>query len=1285
MADTDILKVLLQLENPELLNKLEDVKKGFTVKIRGDIDKGLQDILSTSRLEKQIKITADDKGALSVLNGIKNTLESIQKQTTLSVKFSGDPVADLQKINKLMGEIQAKQLLPQLSQLGAVQNNNVKTLSTNAFQPGGSLDQAKVIKAIQDEANKQLAIGRAQAVNPNRGVELDSSGRPIVVIGTTNQTKGPNLGEFVSTRGGSEDTRDLITLQREQRRKQQLQFESQEAARLQAEQAAELVKRKSEEDFKKSLRLDKFISSRSGPISIEGQGVSARVVAARRAEDEAIEQEAKAAAEARLKRTQKQQEAINKFQQSIASSSNINDERKRQEAIDAYREATAPFSLLSDRPTGGNSSVNRRLAALAPQQGGGTNVFGSQLGHIGLGILAGQAGGAVRGTASLLGGVAGSTFGPIGASVGSLVGGALFEGAAKSVEFVTHVFEDVARSGIEFQSTIVALTGVLQANTDAFDSSGNKLDAFAQTRASQAQARAIQQAARSELLPLGISGDTEATLVQGLFSGASQRGIVLDSEQTKTISGRLGAAIVSLVPQLLQNPVQARRDTEDIFANSPNAGRTTLGVALKNIAPDLFRSLASGDDLVKATEKLEKFKEAIKNSDQAAVQLLRLSGAVGNLKTSLGDSFLQALQPAIKVLADIAEDENFAKAITGFGKALGGLVNNVLLFTTALGKAATDIAQKFPFLKGILDSLVQAGTPDTLPKGNTKPKPEIEIARFLREAGIDSIGEFEDSTIRSDPRFKLNKLQQAERATILAQNGDLEQRFLPGIFFQELAAARGATQADAGRIDTFTFQGRRDAAEATLRGTAVQRQIGEKALSFATNNFNNALASGDEGEAFRQAGIINKINDDLAQTAKDSANASRELITATLDETRALQGLRNATESVKDAQFNQAKQLNELNRSLAAAKDEVEQFGRKAASAFASKEEQIIDANIEVAQAGGVAPLGNLETLQSLKKDARLQSASTKLNELLGETGVGSQVDARGGQGLIGPNSIFSNALEREKQALEDSVDKIIYELDRLPRALRDAIESLNDLAARTGLQFGQSPDEVKRRSNELLNIPSGSSTDLREGEQEVPGSREAGSPMAYDPTSKKIRPLQGGIFSDAKTIPGFLLNGKSVLQNYPGDYDSNGSPIPVRGDGGDFSISMGPLGATNAILGGAVGIPTDISSGLFNSDGAAQPIPNASDVTNASGSPFYSAIVGGLQNSKLRNNIRPQAPSYYNEQTPGGIPFGGSKVTTESSIQPAIKELVDTLKQQGDKLADDIRKGIESSFGSGR
>lgn len=973
------------------------------------------------------------------------------------------------------------------------------------------------------------------------------------------------------------------------------------------------------------------------------------------------------------------------FQQQIQ----IANRQLQEEAIEKYRAAirgvpSGPFSLLSDKPefVSGNSSINRRLAALAPQSGGGANIFGSQLGHIGLGLLAGQGGGAIRGAAGLLGGVAGSAFGPIGATVGSLVGGALFEGAARSVETVTKVFEDVAKSGIEFQSTIVALTGVLQANTNVFDSSGNPLTGFEQTRANQAQARAIQQAARSELLPLGIGGDAEATLVQGLFSGVSQRGIVLDPEQTKVLSGRLGAAIVSLAPQLLQNPVQLRKDIEDIGANSPNAGRTTLGVALKNNAPDLFRSLASGDDLIKATEKLEQFKIAIKNSDQAAVQLLRLSGALDNLKTSLGDSFLQSLQPAIKALADITEDENFAKAITGFGKALGGLVNQTILLTTALGKAVTDIAQRFPFLKNIVDSLIQSGTPDPLAKGNTKPKPDIEISRLLREAGIDGIGEIADGGVRSNPRFIRNLLKKAEDTTKLVGDSDLEDRFLPGVFLKELSSARASTQANANRIDTFTFQGRIDAANSILRDVADQKEIALRAQDFLSSRLDQARSSGNTSEISRLESLLDVVNDDLAQSAKEEENANREKITATLDTTRSLQGLRNATESVKDAQFNQVKQLNELNRSLSAAKDEVEQFGRKAASAFASKEEQLIDANIELVQAGGISPLGGIETLQGLKKDARLQSASTKLNELLGETGVGSQVDARGGQNLIGPNSIFAEGLERERQALEDSIDKINYELGKLPRALRDAVEALSDLAARTGLQFGQSPDEVKRRSNGLLNTPSGSSTDLREGEQEVPGSREAGSPMAFDPVTKKIRPLQGGIFGDAKTIPGFLLNGKPALQNYPGDYDSNGSPIPVRGDGGDFSISTGPLGATNAILGGAVGIPTDISSGLFGADASASPIINSSDVINAGGKPFFSAIVGGLQDSKLRNNIRPQAPSHYNEQTPGGIPFGGSKVTTESSILPAIKELIDTVKQQGDKTADDIRKGIESSFG---
>ena len=138
MADAEIIKVLLQLENPEAFKQLEDLKKGVRVNLTGSLDKGLQEILSLSKSGTQIKITADTTAALKSLQDIKTTIQSFQNVSTIKLNLSGDILRDLEKIDRKIGEIQARALLPQLNQLGAIQNNNVKTLDQAAFSPGVS-------------------------------------------------------------------------------------------------------------------------------------------------------------------------------------------------------------------------------------------------------------------------------------------------------------------------------------------------------------------------------------------------------------------------------------------------------------------------------------------------------------------------------------------------------------------------------------------------------------------------------------------------------------------------------------------------------------------------------------------------------------------------------------------------------------------------------------------------------------------------------------------------------------------------------------------------------------------------------------------------------------------------------------------------------------------------------------------------------------------------------------------------------------------------------------------
>ena len=87
-SDTEIIKVLLQIENPQVFKQLEDLrKKDFTVNLKANIDKGLQQIVGLN--EKQIRIIADDSQMLKTLTNIRNDLVNLQKLGNIKINLTG--------------------------------------------------------------------------------------------------------------------------------------------------------------------------------------------------------------------------------------------------------------------------------------------------------------------------------------------------------------------------------------------------------------------------------------------------------------------------------------------------------------------------------------------------------------------------------------------------------------------------------------------------------------------------------------------------------------------------------------------------------------------------------------------------------------------------------------------------------------------------------------------------------------------------------------------------------------------------------------------------------------------------------------------------------------------------------------------------------------------------------------------------------------------------------------------------------------------------------------------
>ena len=988
MADQEIINVLLKLENPQVLDRVERLKsEQFQIKFSGSLDQGIKDILAIK--DRKISVTADVQGAINSIKGIETSLKSLQGLKEIKLNLTGNVSADLDKIQKKLLELQAIAVAPQLTQLGKVQNNNPKTLQGGA----DSINQAQGLKSIQDEFGRALNVLRAQAVNPNRQVSNDTIQRTV-----SESTAVYNPGQIQSPRVVTYGDQTQLTAKQSAARRKEAEFQKQD--KLAQDQA----------DFKRGIELAN---------------------------------------------AQTREEAIANYRRNIRG---VPD---------------GPFS-----PINGKELQEKRQQEIAAQALAGRTASRKELGglltELGLGAISGGGGGLLRLGGSLLGGLAGAAI-PGGAILGSQIGGALGEGTAKSLEAVASSLEDVTKAGIEFQKTIVALTGVFQANTDVVGADGQKLSVADQVKFNSQQAKQIQKSARSALLPLGIGGEAEATLVQGLVSGFSQRGIILSADQTKTVSSRLGAAIVALAPQILQNPNQERKDVEDIAANSPNAKRTTLGVALKSIAPDLFRPLATGDEIVKATARLEQFVQAIKNSDQATVQLLRVSGALDKLRTTAGDSFLQGLQPGLKSLADALDGDGLANGLEILGTTLGGaltvgikiatpLLDN---FSKSIGELAEILKKVFPGLAKVLEDPALAGAKSTA-------KAERQIFGDFTKLGQDTPLEDFDKIVKSEPNERLANLKRLQEKVSSFQDDSLIDKFIPALVEQEVTTRREALSRRLSTIETGTFPGRRLAALETTKSAQEDISSLQKGLQVAQFSLGQAKASGNIDEQSRQSAIINDFNQKIAEASKSISLASKEFQNAALDERKAIQSVRNATEGLANAEKDQTLRLKDLTRSLQEATDAVTTFASKADAAFASKEEQGLLAAKELRDAGGPDLLGDLETKL---KDAKLRSASAKFNEFSAEVGLGiTAPQEESGLKLSRLGTPFSNSIDNQGAKLNDSVEAISNEIERLPRVIRDLKEAFEDLIARTKQLFNSNNIPTNQPNIPGLNYPDGTS-----------------------------------------------------------------------------------------------------------------------------------------------------------------------------------------------------------------
>lgn len=320
------------------------------------------------------------------------------------------------------------------------------------------------------------------------------------------------------------------------------------------------------------------------------------------------------------------------------------------------------------RNTGGFINPERLLDRETIREIGFAGLFGQGL----LGKAAGVSGALIGGSIS-----EGGAF--LGATTAELA----LEGLLGNLEKLGSALEEVSRAGLQFEESILGISSVLQATTTITGPGGQTLPIGQQLQFQEGRARDIQLKARKELLPLGIGGETEAAIVQGIITGFAQKGVQLTPDQIATLARRIGAATQAQRPDLLSNINRLRLEIEDSISNPSR--RTALTPVLRGYAPNLGRA-TSGEEAVRSTQGLEPFAESLTNNPNNPVVAIRqFETLFENIKVAAGSEFLRTLTPAIKELTDLLSNSNVQKSLTDITRSLA----QFFVFLTDVGVKLT--------------------------------------------------------------------------------------------------------------------------------------------------------------------------------------------------------------------------------------------------------------------------------------------------------------------------------------------------------------------------------------------------------------------------------------------------------------------------------------------------------------------------------------------------------------------------------------------------------------------
>lgn len=151
MADST-LRIFLDVVNPRILDRLYGLNNQvFNVNIRGNINKGLQDILSVT--DRNITINANANNALNAIRSIEKTLKDVENASTYTIRVSADPVVTVN--HALREQIQL------LRQLGFQGTPGFNAAATGRTGLEAELDQLRLQKALQG-FQRDVNISNAQ-------------------------------------------------------------------------------------------------------------------------------------------------------------------------------------------------------------------------------------------------------------------------------------------------------------------------------------------------------------------------------------------------------------------------------------------------------------------------------------------------------------------------------------------------------------------------------------------------------------------------------------------------------------------------------------------------------------------------------------------------------------------------------------------------------------------------------------------------------------------------------------------------------------------------------------------------------------------------------------------------------------------------------------------------------------------------------------------------------------------------------------------------------------------